>query len=61
MSLPLYTAAAFEQIRRGSCDDKARYNTLLMSALGMAVTIDFVPAWGNRNNGHSWNALLIDE
>lgn len=58
-SLPLLTAATFEQIKRGSCDDRAWFNTLLMSSLGMAIATDFVPNWGNRSGGHSWNALLI--
>ena len=58
-SLPLYSASAFEQVKRGSCDDKAWYNCLLMSALGMGVAIDFVPEWGNRAGGHSWNSLII--
>ena len=58
-SLPLYSASAFEQLKRGSCDDKAWYNCLMMSALGMGVAIDFVPEWGNRAGGHSWNCLIV--
>lgn len=60
-SLPIYNAATFEQIKRGSCDSKAWYNCLLMSALGMAVAIDFVPEWGNRAGGHSWNSLIVNK
>lgn len=59
-SMPLLNAATFEQIKRGSCDDKTWFNTQLMSSLGMAVVTDFVPYWGNRSGGHSWNALIID-
>lgn len=58
-SMPIYNAATFEQIKRGSCDDKAWYNCLMMSALGMGVAIDFVPEWGNRSGGHSWNSLIV--
>lgn len=58
-SMPIYNAATFEQIKRGSCDDKAWYNCLMMSALGMGVSIDFVPEWGNRAGGHSWNSLIV--
>lgn len=58
-SMPILNAATFEQIKRGSCDDKAWYNCLMMSALGMGVAIDFVPAWGNRSGGHSWNSLIV--
>lgn len=58
-SMPICNAATFEQIKRGSCDDKAWYNCLMMSALGMGVAIDFVPEWGNRAGGHSWNSLIV--
>lgn len=58
-SMPICNAATFEQIKRGSCDDKAWYNCLMMSALGMGVAIDFVPEWGNRSGGHSWNSLIV--
>ena len=58
-SMPIYNAASFEQVKRGSCDDKAWYNCLMMSALGMGVAIDFVPEWGNRAGGHSWNSLVV--
>lgn len=59
-SMPICNAATFEQIKRGSCDDKAWYNCLMMSALGMGVAIDFVPEWGNRAGGHSWNSLIVE-
>lgn len=59
-SMPIYNVQTFEKIKRGSCDNKAWYNCLMMSALGMGVAIDFVPAWGNRERGHSWNSLIID-
>ena len=58
-SMPIYNAASFEQVKRGSCDDKAWYNCLMMSALGMGVAIDYVPEWGNRAGGHSWNSLIV--
>lgn len=58
-SMPIYNVSSFEKIKRGSCDDKAWYNCLMMSALGMGVAIDFVPEWGNRSGGHSWNSLIV--
>lgn len=58
-SMPIYNAATFEQVKRASCDDKAWYNCLMMSALGMGIAIDFVPQWGNRSGGHSWNSLIV--
>lgn len=59
-SMPIYNAFVFEQVRRGSCDDKAWYNCLQLSALGMPTAIDFTPAWGNRLNAHSWNCVIIN-
>lgn len=58
-SMPVLSTTTLEQIKRGSCDDKAWYNCLMMSALGMGVAIDFVPEWGNRSGGHSWNSLVV--
>lgn len=59
-SMPMYSTVTFEQIKRGLCDDRTWFNSLLMSSLGMAAAIDFVPEWGNRNGGHSWNSLIVD-
>lgn len=60
-SMPIYNIATYERLRRGMCEDQTRFNAHLMSALGMAVAIDFVPGWGNRMNGHDWNVLIIDD
>lgn len=57
---PIYTAATFERLKHGLCGHRCWYNSLLFSSLGMAVAIDFVPAWGNRNASHSWNVLIVD-
>lgn len=59
-SMPICTISAYEQIKRGICEDQTQFNSHLMSALGMAIATDFVPMWGNRSEGHSWNALIID-
>ena len=58
--IPILTASTLEYLRYGLCEHRCWYNSLLLSSLGMAVTIDFVPAWGNRNNNHSWNVLIKD-
>jgi hypothetical protein len=57
----IYNYRDLEQIRFIRCEDRCWYNALSLSSTGMAVAIDCVPAWGNRNNNHSWNALIIDE
>ncbi|WP_102407782.1 hypothetical protein [Parabacteroides bouchesdurhonensis] len=59
-AVPIYDVATFEYVKRGLCEQMTWYNCLLFSALGMAVAIDFVPEWGNRNESHSWNALIVD-
>lgn len=58
--IPILTASTFEHLQNGLCEHRCWYNSLLLSALGMAVAVDFVPAWGNRNNNHTWNILIKD-
>lgn len=57
--IPVWTAGTFENLRHGLCMHRCWYNSLLLSSLGMPVAIDFVPAWGNRNNSHAWNVVII--
>lgn len=57
--IPVWTAATFEKLHHGLCMHRCWYNSLLLSSLGMPVAIDFVPAWGNRNNSHAWNVVMI--
>lgn len=59
-SLPLYSFSTFEYLKRGLCDDRCKFNVALLSALGMPVAQDFVPVWGNRSGGHSWNAIVLN-
>lgn len=42
------------------CPDRCWFNSMLMSAFGIPCAIDYVPAWGNRNSSHSWNAAIIN-
>lgn len=58
--IPIYNAGTLETLRHGLCAQRCWYNSLLLSALGMPVAVDFVPASGNRNNSHTWNVVLID-
>lgn len=57
--IPVWTAGTFEKLCHGLCMHRCWYNSLLLSSLGMPVAIDFVPAWGNRNNSHAWNVVII--
>lgn len=58
--IPILTASTFENLYHGLCEHRCWYNSLLFSSLGMAAAVDFVPAWGNRNNNHTWNVLIKD-
>ena len=58
--IPILSASTLESMKHGLCEHRCRYNCQLLSALGMAVAVDFVPAWGNRNNNHTWNVILKD-
>lgn len=58
--IPILSASTFEYLRHGLCEHRCWYNSLLFSSLGMAVAVDFVPAWGNKNNNHTWNVLIKD-
>lgn len=58
--IPILTTSVFEKMKHGLCEQRCWFNTLLFSSLGMAVSVDFVPKWGNRNNSHTWNVLLVD-
>lgn len=60
MSLPLLSFGVFEQMKKGLCDDRCKFNVALLSSLGMPVAQDFVPAWGNRSSGHSWNVIVLN-
>lgn len=60
VKIPIMNAETFERLHHGLCLQRCWYNSLLLSSLGMPVAIDFVPAWGNRNNSHTWNVLLLD-
>lgn len=42
------------------CPARCWFNSMLLSALGVPCTIDFVPAWGNRNSSHEWNAIVVN-
>ena len=56
-SIPILQAKTFEYLQHGLCMHRCWFNSLLISSLGMPIAIDFVPAWGNRNNSHSWNVI----
>jgi hypothetical protein len=46
--------------KRGDCKTRCWFNSMLFASVGIPVAIDFIPAWGNRNDKHQWNALLFN-
>lgn len=57
--IPIPSAAVLEYLGKGLCEHRSWFNSLLLSSLGVAVAVDFVPAWGNRNGSHAWNVAVI--
>lgn len=49
------------QYKIGTCSDYAVYTAMIMRALGIPVAVDFIPYWGDNNNGHSFNSLLLPD
>lgn len=58
---PLQSYSTNVRYKRGTCTDHAVYTAMIMRALGIPTAIDFVPFWGDNNNGHSFNALLLPD
>jgi len=47
--------------KTGSCVGMTHLAAYTFRALGVPVSIDFVPVWGNTNTyGHQWNVLLLN-
>lgn len=51
----------YSKTKRGTCDDQCLYTAMVMRSVGLPVTIDIIPRWGNHNLGHSLNALLLPD
>jgi hypothetical protein len=48
--------------KQGSCVGMTHLAAYTFRALGVPVSIDFVPVWGNVNTyGHQWNVLLSEK
>ncbi|WMI42231.1 hypothetical protein [Parabacteroides distasonis] len=56
--IPINSAKALEQIKYGQCGDRSWFNSLVLASSGVAASIDFAPSQGNRNNSHTWNAII---
>lgn len=58
--IPALNVSSLIQMGGGRCTERGMFNSLLLSALGVPVAVDFVPLWGNRTGAHSWNVLLAE-
>ncbi|MBI9063110.1 MAG: hypothetical protein JEZ14_14100 [Marinilabiliaceae bacterium] len=58
---PLVKVEDFERLKRGFCEHKCWYNSMLFASLGISCAIDFVPAWGHSHAGHSWNVIIAND
>lgn len=57
---PYICLSDYNLSKTSKCIDKCWFNSILLASLGIPCAIDFVPAWGNRNYGHSWNSIIIN-
>jgi len=46
------------KLRTGRCPEETQIAAYAMRAMGIPVTLEYVPFWANRNSGHDWNALI---
>lgn len=44
-------------VRWGTCETMASFVVMSLRAVGIPVSIDYVPAWANRNAAHCWNVV----
>lgn len=44
--------------KRVLCETRCWFNSMLLASLGLPVSIDYVPAWGNRDSNHAWNVII---
>ena len=57
---PFICLSDYEKAKMSKCPERCWFNAMLFRSLGLPCTIDYVPAWGNRNSGHEWNTILIN-
>lgn len=57
---PFLTLSDYNMAKMSKCPERCWFNAMLFRSLGLPCTIDFVPAWGNRNHGHEWNAIIMN-
>lgn len=56
--LPNYQASTLVQNRVGTCREMSDLAIYVMRAVGIPVTLDFIPQYPYRSMGHVWNVVL---
>ena len=57
---PYFKVTDLMTSKRGLCEARCWFNSMLFSSLGIPISIDYIPAWGNRDSNHSWNVLITE-
>ena len=57
---PYIRLSDYIRSKKGTCEVRCWFNSMILNSLGFPVSIDYVPEWGNRNSKHSWNALMVN-
>lgn len=47
--------------KKGSCNEMANLGAYGGRALGLPIAIDYTPQYGNDNDAHRWNALILSD
>ena len=58
---PLQSYSTSSLTQTGKCDDGCIYKAVVMRSLGIPVSMETIPYWGDHNNGHSFNALIMPD
>lgn len=58
---PLQSFSNNNHFKRGTCSDKAVYTAMIMRALAIPTAVEFIPSWGDNNNGHTFNSLIFPD
>lgn len=56
--LPIFRHSTLMGMPCAHCPAYCMNSVLLMRSKGIPVAYDFIPQWGNRSLGHSWNTVL---
>lgn len=45
--------------KTGKCDDRTTVTVLALRAYGIPAAFDYIPSWGDTNNGHSFCSVIL--